>query len=61
MRELKTGKRDLGCLQRLHPQHCRTPPLDGAVVLLDDVVEIAVAAYRYGSPSAILSTQLSQR
>ena len=40
MREFDTAKRDGRVRKRLEPGHQRAAPLDCAVVLLDDIVEI---------------------
>jgi hypothetical protein len=60
MRELHARKRSGGCAKGLHGQHWRTTPLDGSMVLLDDVVEIPAAADLDGLPVGILPTQHPQ-
>ena len=57
MRELNTGDRDRRALEALEAQHRRTPPLDRAMILLDNVVEVLAASNPHAPPGRMLATQ----
>ena len=57
VRELHAGERNSGGAKGLHGQHRRTTSLDRAMILLDDVVEIAAAADLNGLPVGVLLPQ----
>ena len=54
MRQFDTGERDGSGLQRLQAQHRGAATFDRAVILLDNVVEIAATANQYRLPSSDL-------
>ena len=61
MREFDTAKRDGRVRKRLEPGHRRAAPLDCAVVLLDDIVEILVRPDLHIAPAGVLTSQQPQR
>jgi hypothetical protein len=61
MREFDAGNRDGRVREGLEASHRGAPPLDGAVVLLDDVVKIPVRAHLHIPPARMLTPQQPQR
>jgi hypothetical protein len=58
--ELDAGDRDRSIRKRLEPCHRCAPPLDRAVVLLDEIIEILVRADLDVAPARVLSPQQPQ-
>jgi hypothetical protein len=58
--ELDAGDRDRSIRKRLEPCHRCAPPLDRAVVLLDEIIEILVRAHPDVAPAQVLSPQQPQ-
>src|SRR5450759_4650741 len=61
MGQLDAGNRDGRIRERLEPGHRRAPTLDGAMVLLDEVVQILVRPNLDVPPARVLSPQQPQR
>src|ERR1035438_7716120 len=53
--ELDAGDRDRSIRKRLEPSHRCAPPLDRAVVLLDEIIEILVRADLDVAPARVFS------
>jgi hypothetical protein len=60
MRQLHTRKRDGSGAKGLKTQHRRAAALDGAMVLLNDIVEIPAFTYHHRSQIGILFPQETQ-
>ena len=58
--ELDAGDRDRSIRKRLEPCHRCAPPLDRAVVLLDEIIEILVRADLGVAPARVFSPQQPQ-
>src|ERR1022692_217800 len=61
MGQLNTSDRDGRVLERFESGHRRTAPLDGSMILLDEVVEILAGAHFDVTPARMLSAQQPQR
>src|ERR1700730_5109544 len=61
MRELDAGKRDGRVRERFESSHRRAASLDGAVVLLNEVVQILIRPNLHVAPARMLASQQPQR
>ncbi len=60
MSEFNAGKRDRRRAETLQAEHRRTALLDGAMILLDHIVQIAARPNFHALPSTVLSAQQPQ-